>query len=612
MGTPAEQGGDAPRADSGVVGVGSPLHAEIREALREGTGVGDVPMLRRELGVAEDAGDRELARAIVIAAAVTERASLRRAEMPVIDLPAGTVGIVVGADASFLGRLGALQTRDDGRTGVHAISDVRTLVAVMRAGSLRVRRAAVRRLGELCGEHAKERHADERRLAVEALGANHDVEIVYEVSEALAAMPGAAGREERAARDALEPAIAAARRIAARFWDGESPDDAFGDLSGEERALLLMRVRDLPDVLVDHLCAVIEGADGITSAEARRALVEALRHAGDPRLVPSLGAALAGTDAGLAVEAARALRRIDDPRVLPLLRSAFERTVAETARVTLAGALGEHGDTRGAAYVRELFGAADDAALPGLLEALETLGRPEDVERIAAILGREEVRSVASAIRALGCVGDARALLALEALRGEPRRAALRVDVDSAITAVRARMELRGEEAPRADVSRDAAHAASAAARSAASSDPAVVRIRASWDVLVGRLLLVFGASVRAIARFEAAAARRPGWAVPLLALGTTYARGGEIAQAIGAFRRAIGADREAVERRPVAVRALARCFLTRADELERAGRTDIARGLLTELGALDLRLAESALRFEVGRRHEALRRGVS
>jgi tetratricopeptide (TPR) repeat protein len=186
------------------------------------------------------------------------------------------------------------------------------------------------------------------------------------------------------------------------------------------------------------------------------------------------------------------------------------------------------------------------------------------------------------------------------------------VDVDVALTAVRARMELRGEEAPRADISRGAAQAASLAARSAASSDPAIARIRASWDVLVGRLLLGFRASVRAIARFEAAAARRPGWAVPLLALGTTYASSGEIAQAIGAFRRAIVADREAVERRPVAVRALARCFLARADELERAGRTDIARGLLAELGALDLRLAESALRFEVGRRHEALRRGAS
>jgi HEAT repeat protein len=589
---------------------GTPLDAEVREALLDGTGAGDVPTLRRELGIAADTGDRELARALVVVAAASERASLRSV---VPAPPVGAAGGAVGAadDSSFLGRLGALSGRQDGRMGVQAIDDVRTLVAILRAGSLRVRRAAVRRLGELFGEHAKERHADERRLIAEVLGANRDVEIVYEVSAALAAMPGVAGREERAAREGLEPAILAARHIASHFWDGESPDDAFGELTSDERALLLMRVRDLPDVLVDHLSAVVEGADGVTSLEARRALVQALRHSGDPRLVPSLGSLLAGPDTVLVVEAARALRRIDDPRVLPLLRGAFERTVGETARVALAGALGEHGDLRGGAYVRSLFGVADDVALPVILEALETLGRPEDVERIVAVLAREELGLVASAVRALGCFGDARALLALDALRGDPRHAALRVDVGTAMTAIRARMELRGEEAPRADISRDAAHAASAAARSAASSDPTVVRIRASWDVFVGRLLLAFRATVRAIARFEAAAARRPGWAVPLLSLGMTYARNGEIAQAIGAFRRAIGADREAVEQRPVAVRALARCFLARADELERAGRTDIARGLLVELGALDLRLTGSALRFEVGRRHEALRRGA-
>jgi hypothetical protein len=40
------------------------------------------------------------------------------------------------------------------------------------------------------------------------------------------------------------------------------------------------------------LTAILEGADGVTSLEARRALVDALRHAGDPRLLPSLGALL--------------------------------------------------------------------------------------------------------------------------------------------------------------------------------------------------------------------------------------------------------------------------------------------------------------------------------
>ncbi len=588
--------------------MGAPAN-EWLDALRAGTGAGDVPLLRRGLGLAEDAGDLELARALVAAASNAALAGIA-SDGPATGNVATRAEVVSPlADASFLGRLGALAGDHERHTGVQAIADVRTLVAVMHAGSLRVRRAAVRRLVQLVGDHAKERHADERRFVIEALGASRDVEIVYEVSEALAALPGAAGRAERAAREAFGAAVASAERITARFWEGETPDDAFGDLTGDERALLLMRVRDLPDPLVDHLCAVIEGADGVTSIEARRALVAALRHAGDPRLVPSLGAALAGTDASLAVEAARALRRIDDARGLPLLRMAFERSVAETSRVVLAGALGEHGEALGAPWVRGLVAVPDEASLPGVLEALETLGRPEDVERVVVWLGHADARLVASAVRTLGCIGDARALLALESLRTQPAHLALRAEVDTALAAVRARMELRGEEAPRAEVSRDAAEAAAAAARSAASSDPAVVRMRAGWDVFVGHLLLAARATVRAVARFEGAAARRPGWAVPLLAIGTTYAGCGEIAQAIAAFRRAIAADRAAIERRPLAVRSLARCFLARADELERDGRTDIARGLLAELGALDLRLAESSMRFEVGRRHEALRR---
>jgi hypothetical protein len=590
----------------------------LLRALRDGTGAGDEPALRRALGLPEDAEDRVVARALVfgVTTAHLEGVALRRGDPPTRDPRAPAPTAPAGAkpaDASFLGRLSAAAGSDE-RTGVFAIADVRTLLAVMQAGSLRLRRAAVRRLVQLVGEHAKgkERAAEDLRAVLPVLTSSRDVEIVYEVSEALAALPGAAGREERAEREAFAAAVSEALAGVHRFWEGEFPEDPMAGVSGEARALLLLRLRDLPDALVDHLCAVLEGADGIGSLDGRRALATALRHAGDPRLVPALGSLLGGVDAPLATEAARALRRIEDPRVLPLLLGAFERTVAEAPRAVLAGALGELGDLSGAAYVRGLLALRDEGALLAVLEALETLGGAEDVAAVVALLSHAEVRGVASAVRTLSCIGDARALPGLEAVRGQPAYYGLRAEVDAAVAAVRARMELRGEEAPAAAVSRDTAAVTAIAARSAEVSDPAAVRFRAGWDVFVGRALLLLWSPMRAIARFEAAAARRPGWVTPLLAIASTYASHREVAQAIAAFRRALAADRAEVERRSLAVRALARCFLLRADELEQAGRTDIARGLLAELGSLDLRLAESAVRFEVGRRHEALRRGGS
>jgi len=589
---------------------------ELLRAMRDGTGAGDEPVLRRALGLDENAEDRVVARALVKAVADAHLAALevRSGAPPVRESMAGgrvtTSGTQPPNDASFLARLGTASAHSDERTGVYALADVRTVLAVMHAGALRQRRAAVRRLVQLVGDNAKERSADDLRAVIAALTASRDIELGYEVSEALASLPGPAARKERTDREPFAEAVAAASIALRHFWEGEDTTDWLAGLTSEQRALLLLRLRDVPDRLVDHLSAVLEGADGAATLDARRMLATALRHAGDARLVPSLGALLLSTDSALGTEAARALRRIEDPRVAPLLQSAYERTVAEAPRAVLAGALGETGEMGGAAHVRGLLIARDESSLPAVLEALETLGGAEDVEAVAGLLSHADSHLIASAVRTLGAMGDARALPGLAALRGQPAHLGMRADVDAAVAAVHARMELRGEEAPRAEISRDAAAAAAVAARSAAVSDPAAVRFRAGWDVFVGHAWLALRAFVRAVARFEAAAARRPGWVTPLLAIGTTYARRGEVAQAIAAFRRAVAADRSEVERRALAVRALARCFLLRADELERAGRTDIARGLLAELGALDLRLTGSALRFEVGRRHEALRRG--
>lgn len=42
---------------------------------------------------------------------------------------------------------------------------------------------------------------------------------------------------------------------------------------------------------------------------------------------------------------------------------------------------------------------------------------------------------------------------------------------------------------------------------------------------------------------------------------------------------------------------------------MEREGRAEIARGLLEEVLSLDLRRSPAAIRFEIARRHAAIRR---
>jgi tetratricopeptide (TPR) repeat protein len=242
------------------------------------------------------------------------------------------------------------------------------------------------------------------------------------------------------------------------------------------------------------------------------------------------------------------------------------------------------------------------------LEGLAGAGSTEDTEAIVLVLEREDPAVLSAAVRALGRVGDARGIPALARLRERVSRSSLRADIEEADTAIRARLELRGEEPPAPSTGAIRVQAAAADAARASLRDPAGIRFRAWKDFWIGRLWLFFGALDRAIARFEAAAARRPTWVGPLTTIGLAYARRDRFALALAAFRRAIEIDRERVESNPTVARMLAQCFLRRADEVAGDGRLEIARGLLEEALALDLRLAPTSLRFEMGRRHDAMR----
>jgi hypothetical protein len=105
------------------------------------------------------------------------------------------------------------------------------------------------------------------------------------------------------------------------------------------------------------------------------------------------------------------------------------------------------------------------------------------------------------------------------------------------------------------------------------------------------------------------AATRRGGWSLPLIGIGMAFARREQYALALPAFRRAIEIDRPRIERNPILVRAMAKTFLHRAEQVEREGRDDVARGLVGEVLTLDLRWAPGTVRFELKRKHDVLRR---
>jgi tetratricopeptide (TPR) repeat protein len=351
---------------------------------------------------------------------------------------------------------------------------------------------------------------------------------------------------------------------------------------------------------------VIEGCAGESERRSRAALLGALLNAGDVRLLPALRGLIESGEGDLLIPAARALGRIDDPRAHSALKAAFERTVTAEARLVLAGALGSAGDSRGLPYVREVMKTADERVLLYALEALGELGDRDDVQAVIELLGRREPALVMSGVQTLGRIADGRALLPLHELAQRAKSAALRAEIEDALDAMKARMELLGEEAP--PLARSA-HTFDTAKRTALvkRKDPAVVRVRARFYQILGQMLLALGARARGIARLEAAAALLPDSPSPVLGVAMSYARSSDSAQALAGFRRVLGIDRNAIEDNPSAVRMLAQAFLRRAEAMEREGRDDIARGLLEEALSIDLRKAPSDLRFALEQRLQAL-----
>ncbi len=569
-------------------GIAGNEHIDPREALRCDT----------------DTEDAEVARALVriVAAHDLAQIGMRSAPPEAARHPSVRPPTEVTADPSFLGRLST--TGDEGLS-VERIDDVATLLAVLRAGSRRQRRAALDRLRVRLVDR-RLRQSDEVRKAIQTISKLRDVELGYELAQLRAELPGAPGRAARHEHEQWKRLAQRTQFEIRSFWDGQSSVDAFRGLPGDQRALLLMRVSEVSDLVVHHITAIIEGSDGCVPLESRIGLITSLRFARDPRLVPALVAVLEAERGELVASASRVLGGMDDARAHPALAERFERSFVAEERIALAGALGMHGDLRGLSEVRSSLDE-DHPKLPlQALEAMESLGSPDSTDLVTKFLDHTDASVAIQAARTCARIGDGRALDELTDRYNTSAVPALRAAIEDALSAIAARMELRGEEAATIDWSEVGNKPVPR--KGPRDSLPAITL---GWrDYFTGRLWLLLGRVTWAIARFESAAARRDDWAAPLIGIGMAFARREQYALALPAFRRAIEVDRLRIERNPILVRAMAKTFLHRAEQVEREGRDDVARGLVGEVLTLDLRRAPGTVRFELKRKHDVLRRG--
>ncbi len=594
----------------------TPMEATVRRALLDGLDLADRATVASVLGLGEAVEgieDRALVRALAERVEGQARADLclgrdRRRDPRPADAAGAEVGApLVSADASLPARLG----REGDGVAIESVAEVDTLLLVLRGGTRAQQRAAVRRLADLVSSRERRRAAVEHRRVVERLEGLRHPALAWVRHEALLRLGGGPARQARAEAERRHHLQEQVLEEARQYWEGERDREPVTSMPGDERARLLLWLRETEDDLAFHVAGLVEGADPTIERDERMALLSSCRFAADPRLVPALLAVLDGEGGALVAEAARALASVEDPRVLPALREAFDRAVLDVTRAALAGALGELGDRRGLEEVRTLLDSDEPSRVQAALGALAYLGEAEDVERVVPWLGADDPALRLQAVRTLGHIGDARSLEPLGRLLVDPELpAGLRRAVREAIDAVKARMELRGEETTELPLLGERASMVPTASGAEEVDDQPSwrPRWRARWHFWMGRLAAALGLRARALARYERAARSWPRWVGPRLAAARLLTSEGRYGLALAAFRLALEADRRAVERSERAMEALVQAFLRRAEQLEREGRREVARGLVDELRTLDLARVPGPLRFEVERRAEDLR----
>lgn len=560
--------------------------ADLERRLREGTGADDASIARAlSVSSVDEVG---FARALTTAVGK----GLRREAGSGWARPA-ELAARGALEGSFLHRLAVVSTESE--RGIDRIEDVTTLLAVLRGGSLRQRRAAVSRLAVV----AVQSDVESRTRIDEALAALRDDDLALDIGRARVHV-GMAELPEIAADDALaRDTLRELDDAIPRFYEGEVDRDPLEALDAEARSLIGGRLSTASGIVLAHLCALLESSEE-SALDARTAWLVAIRTSGDARLTPVLGALLESPERSLALDAARALGRIDTESARIHLAFAFRRSQTPADRAVLGGMLGLHGDTSVLAELRDTMHAEDPRARLAAVEAIGPIATSADFEPLASLLGSGSLALDRAVVRSLGALGDARSVRLLRGLRDTDRGAALAVDVKDALRAVRAQMELRGEK--------DVPEGAIAPVITRVAS-PWWARAIASLHIAIAEVQAKLGWHTRALKRLERATLRARDLASPWVAKGRLFEARGSSAEALVVFRRAIEIDRAFVERTPNAVRAVARAFLKRSEATLREGRRDVAQGLLDEVLALDLGRVPSPLRLALRREREKLAR---
>ncbi len=560
---------------------------DLERRLREGTGLDDA-VIAEALGVL--ASDEEaFARELVAALA---RAPTRDEESAVV---AAAPWASLDASRDLLRRL--VPIGDAERPGIDRLDDEATLLAVLWGGSLRQRRAVIARLGELGAEQG----GATRARIDEALASVRDEDVALDVDRARARLGDASGLTEGThARETLSTLDRELRR----FYDGELDRDPLETCDAESRSVVGSRLREASASVLAHLEALLSD-DETSRTEARMAWLAAIRSAGDPRLAPTLGALLDAADPAVALDAARALARIDTDTARLLLAEAFARSSTPAERALLGGMLVLQGIERVGevsilAELRETMRAEDPKARLHAVAAIGPIATGEDFDALAGLLGKGTLALDRELVRSIGRLGDSRALSLLRAVRSSERGESLAVEIVEASRAVRARMALRGEKPVREPKS---------APLATREPSPPWARAVARWHLAVATILVALGLLGRAIQRLDRATAAAHELVEPWLAKGRIFEKRGAHAEALVVFRRALALDRGRVERTPHAMRSLARAFLRRSETSVREGRREVARGLLDEVLALDLRRVPAPLRQALLRERERIAR---
>lgn len=576
----------------------------LLRAMRVGLGASDGKELTTILEVDDERDDEALARALVREVSAADlRAVGSNRDMREDHRPSLVPDVVASPDASFLAQLVDVEAGPN----VKEVEDVQTLHAILRGGSLRHKRAALQRLADLLSSR-KALPSDQTKQALAIIEGLSDPELSWQLSSIHRAVP-ALSRKARGRRELFRRAEVELRARIREYWDGAQSQEPVAALPVDERALLLSDVPSLADEVVQHIAAIVEGDDATISAVGRLELLILCRASADARLVPALIHLLHLEEFALSEEAARALCRIEDARVHPALLETFERTPQESLRIVVAGALGVQGDSRGASVVRELLDRDDPQRAVRGIEALGQCGSVEDTERLFPFLDHASDDVVIATVRALRSIGDARSLSRLHARARveDATTPAMWAEIEDAMDAITARMELQGEEVEQQSLA--VLLEEHDERQEEGETVSAWGRFRALRHHLVGHFWLLLGALDRATKRFELASRLWSAWAAPHIVLAMALVRRERYGRALHSFRRALAVDRDAVERNLLVMPSLTRAFLRRAEALRREGRDEIAQALVEEVLSLDLRRAPGSLRTELIRLREAFRR---